>query len=198
MCRSSTSRTSPFSRFVSRPAKSSRLPIVIAFVVLALTPIAFDRMLASVAFPEPGGPTKRTWPSASPLSFAASTVSRSRAFSLPCPMNSSNVAGAACSPPGELGSSERVVSMVLMLPSFYSEGRVSQYKSSLGAETSGKDNVLSHQQSLPRLTFPSFRGERGNASRHRRKNVFKTHRISIPAKRHHVSKPPFAPRGLAP
>src|ERR1700722_15323130 len=50
-------------------------------------------MVASVVFPNPGGPNNNTWSSASPRDFAASSAIASCSFAFVCPINSASRVG---------------------------------------------------------------------------------------------------------
>src|ERR1043165_8566082 len=86
-------RTSPFSRLVSNPASSPAFSMTGPLVFLMFVPIAFAMMLASVVFPNPGGPLNRMCSSTSPRFFAASTSSSRGSQTFTCPVNSLNIGG---------------------------------------------------------------------------------------------------------
>jgi hypothetical protein len=57
-------------------------------VILRLTPIYIAMIMASVFLPNPGGPYKRIWSSASPLPLAASIAIPRFSLTLDCPIKS--------------------------------------------------------------------------------------------------------------
>ncbi len=65
-------RTSPGSSAVRIAAMSPFRSIAGPEVVRIPTPISLAMMWASVVFPRPGGPERRTWSSGSPRPIAAS------------------------------------------------------------------------------------------------------------------------------
>ena len=88
------------------------------------TPSSSRRMCARLVLPRPGGPTRRTWSSASPLPFAASSAIASCSFTRAWPTNSSSRRGRRLrsSPPRPLRAASGARNgAVLMRPVFRRE-----------------------------------------------------------------------------
>ena len=83
---SSIKRISPSFKLFSTAAISPGRSIAGPEVVLIFTSISFAMIFESVVFPNPGGPYKSTWSSASFLCFAASINTRIFSFTLSCPI----------------------------------------------------------------------------------------------------------------
>ena len=85
--------TSPWLRFVSKPARSAAFSMIGPLVTFMSLPISRARMPASVVLPRPDGPLSRMWSSASLRCLAASTAMPSRSLTLSWPVNSENAPG---------------------------------------------------------------------------------------------------------
>ena len=90
---SSTKRTSrsssPVRIAAMSPFRSSAGPATVRMP----TPSSSRTIWASVVLPSPGGPTRRTWSSASPRAFAAASAIASCSLTLSCPTKSASVRG---------------------------------------------------------------------------------------------------------
>src|SRR5438105_4836491 len=86
-------RTSPGSRFVSRPARSAARWIAGAAVSLSPTPISEDIRWARVVFPRPGRPERSRWSRPSPRALAARMASERFSTTSRCPTNSERCEG---------------------------------------------------------------------------------------------------------
>lgn len=90
---SSMNNTSPLSRFVRIAARSPCFSMTGPLVIWIFASISWAMTFASVVFPSPGGPTKRTWSKTSPLILQARMEICKLSFILFWPMYSSSAFG---------------------------------------------------------------------------------------------------------